>query len=168
MFPAVPIVFGEAVFDGDDGILADPVAPEFRHLFGGALGLVGFLEDVFLAGAIVELARRGIERDGNLLAGLVAGGGDGFENALERLFVGFQIGREAAFIADGGGIAVLLEHGLQVMEHFDAPAQRFVKAGSADGHDHEFLHVHGIIGVRAAIEDVHHRDGKSVGRGIAR
>src|SRR5262249_50590573 len=27
----------------------------------------------------------------------------------------------------------------------------------ADGHDHEFLHVDGIVGVRAAIDDVHHR-----------
>ena len=30
--PAVPVVFGEAVFDGDDGVLADPVVPEVGHL----------------------------------------------------------------------------------------------------------------------------------------
>ena len=122
--PAVPVVFGEAVFDGNDGILAHPIGPELDHLLGGARGLVGFLEDVFLAGAVVELARGGIERDGDLLAGFVSRGGDGFEDAFERLFVGFQVGREAAFVADGGRVAVFLEHSLQVVKNFDAPAQR--------------------------------------------
>ena len=119
--PAVPIVFGEAVFDGNDRVLAHPIGPERDHLLGGARGLVGFLEDVFLAGGVVELAGGGIERDGDLLAGLVAGGGDGFENAIDGLFVRFQVGREAAFVADGGGVAALLQHGLQGVENFDAP-----------------------------------------------
>ena len=130
--------------------------------------LSDFLKTYFLDGAIVELARGGIDGDGNLLAGLVAGGGDGFEDALEGFFVGFEIGREAAFVADGGGVAVLFQHGFQIVEDFDAPAQGLVKARSAERHHHEFLHVDGIIGVRAAIENVHHRDGKRAGRGIAR
>ena len=64
----------------------------------------------------------------DLFAGLVSRGGDGFEHALERFFVGFQVGREAAFVSDGGRVAVFLQHGFQVMEYLDAPAQRF--AGS--------------------------------------
>ncbi len=130
--------------------------------------LSDFLKTYFFAGCVVELAGGGIERDRDLLAGLVAGGGDGFENAFERFFVGFQIGREAAFVADGGGVAVLLQHGFQIVEDFDAPAQRFVKIRRAERHHHEFLHVDGIIGVRAAVENVHHRNGKDVGRGVAR
>jgi hypothetical protein len=47
--PAVPIVFGHAVFDGDDRILPDPVGPELHHLLGGALALVGLLEHVLFA-----------------------------------------------------------------------------------------------------------------------
>ena len=68
----------------------------------------------------------------DLLAGLVAGGGDGFEDDFERFFVGFQIGREAAFVADGGGVAVLLQHGFQGVENFDAHAQRFAKIRRAE------------------------------------
>ena len=49
------------------------------------------------------------------------------------------------------------------MENFDAPAQGFVKIGRAKGHDHEFLNVHGIIGVRAAVQNIHHGDWESVG-----
>ena len=32
MLPAGPVVFGEAVFDADDGVLVDPVLPEGGHL----------------------------------------------------------------------------------------------------------------------------------------
>ena len=45
------------------------------------------------------------------------------------------------------------------MENFDAPAQGFVEIGRTERHDHEFLDVHGIIGVRATVDDIHHRDG---------
>src|SRR5271169_767711 len=107
-FPAVPIIFGETVFDGNDGIFGCPGFPEFHHLGGSARGFVGFFEDVFFCGAIVEFAGGGIEGDSDLFAGLVAGRGDGFQNTLESFFVGFQVGRKTAFIADGCGIAVLL------------------------------------------------------------
>src|SRR5271156_372928 len=170
-FPAVPIVFGEAVFDGDDGIFGGPGFPEFHHLCRGAGGFIRFFEDVFFGGAVVEFAGGGIERDGDLFAGFVAGGGDGFQDALESFFIRFQVGREAAFIAHGGGIAVFLQHGFQMVEDFDAPAQGFAEIGCADGHDHEFLDVYGIIGVGAAIDDVHHGGGEGVGgfvAGIAR
>ena len=32
VLPAVPVVFGQAVFDGDDGILAHPAIPRTPHL----------------------------------------------------------------------------------------------------------------------------------------
>ena len=44
--PALPIVFRHAVFNRDDRILPHPIGPELHHLLGGALALVGFLEDV--------------------------------------------------------------------------------------------------------------------------
>ena len=168
MFPSGPIVFGQAVFDGDDGELPHPVGPELRHLFRGARGLVGLLEDVFAARLVVEFAGRGIERDGDVLAGLVACRRDGFENDLDGLFVRFQVGREAAFVAHRRGIAALVQHGLQAVKDFDAHAQGFVERLCADGHGHEFLQVHGIVGVRAAVENVHHRHGEHVAGRIAR
>ena len=103
-----------------------------------------------------------------MFAGLVAGRRDGFENDFDGFFVRFQVGREAAFVADRRGVAALVQHGLQAMEDFDAHAQGFVKRLCADGHGHEFLQVHGIVGVRAAIQDVHHRHGKRVAGRVAR
>ena len=48
------------------------------------------------------------------------------------------------------------------MEHLGAPAQCFLKGGCAHRHDHEFLCVHGVGGVCAAVQDVHHGHGQAV------
>ena len=134
-------------------------------------GFVGFLEHVFSAGLVKEFAGGGVERDGHLLARLVAGRNDGFQNDLNGFFVGFAAGSKTALIAHGSGVAVPLQGGFERVENFDAPAERFAESGSADGHGHEFLKIHGAIGVGAAIEDIHHGNGKQVGGvvgGIAR
>src|SRR5262249_25881545 len=107
--PAFPVVFGKAVFDGNDGILADPGVPEVDHLVARNLALVALLEDVLVLFLVVELAGGWIERDGDLLAGLVAGCFDGFENQLDGFGVRLERGRESAFIADGRVVAVLLK-----------------------------------------------------------
>ena len=44
-----------------------------------------------------------------------------------------------------------------------APAQRLGEGRRADRHDHELLEVDVVVGVRAAVEDVHHRHGQHVG-----
>ena len=49
------------------------------------------------------------------------------------------------------------------MEDFRAPAQRFGEGGGAVGNNHELLRIDGIVGVRAAVEDVHLRHGQKVG-----
>ena len=85
--PAVPVVFGEAVFDADDGVFVDPVLPEGGHLFGGELALVGFLEDVLAGFFVVELAGGGVEGDGDVCSGVVAGELDRFEDEVEGFFV---------------------------------------------------------------------------------
>ena len=54
------------------------------------------------------------------------------------------------------------------MKDFDAHAQGLIKRLCAHRHGHKFLKVHGIIGVRAAIQNVHHRHGKRVAGRIAR
>ena len=46
-----------------------------------------------------------------MLAGLIACGSDGFENDFDGFLVRLQVGREAAFVADRGGIAALVQHG---------------------------------------------------------
>ena len=88
-----------------------------------------------------------------LVAGLLDRGRDRFE----RVFGRFQIRRETAFVADRGGKAAIFQHALQRMKDFRAVAKRFAKSRRAFRHDHEFLEIDRRIGMRAAVEDVHHR-----------
>ena len=49
------------------------------------------------------------------------------------------------------------------MEHLGAPAQGLFEAGRhPTGHDHKLLRVHGVGGVCAAVQDVHHGHGQAV------
>ena len=68
-----------------------------------------------------------------------------------------QIRREAALVADIGVVAGVLQRLLQRVEHLGADAHGFGEARGADRHDHEFLEVDRIVGVHAAVDDVHHR-----------
>src|SRR4029077_2671418 len=80
--PAVPIVLGHTVLDGDDWILFHPLGPELYHLLGGPLTLVGFLENVLAAFFVIELTGSWIEREPDLSTRFVASFGDGFEHDI--------------------------------------------------------------------------------------
>ena len=68
-----------------------------------------------------------------------------------------QVGGETALVPDRGRHAALLQQALQRVEHLGAAAQRVAKALRADWNDHELLHVQAVVGVGAAVDDVHHR-----------
>ena len=46
---------------------------------------------------------------------------------------------------------------MQRVEALGAPAQRLGERGRADGHQHELLQLELVVGVRAAVDHVHHR-----------
>ena len=73
-----------------------------------------------------------------------------------------EVGREPALVADAGGQAALLDHRLQRVVDLGSPAQRLGEGRRADRGDHELLDVHVVVGVRAAVQDVHHRDRQHV------
>ena len=53
------------------------------------------------------------------------------------------------------------------MEGLGPVAQRLGEGGRSDRHHHELLEVHGIVGVLAAVEGVHHRHWQAGGAGAA-
>ena len=67
-----------------------------------------------------ELGRGAVERQGDLLAGLVAGLLDRGHDEVERRLRRFQVRREAAFVADVGVVAGVLEALLQRVEYLGA------------------------------------------------
>ena len=94
------------------------------------------------------------------MPGLHAGLADGFEHDFDRLAVRLQVRREAAFVADAGRLPAPLQDAAQRVEDFGAGPQRLGERGGADRHHHELLEVDARVGVRAAVQDVHHRDGQ--------
>ena len=141
------------------GILADPVRPEFDHLLRRLLALVRFLEDVFLLILVEKFAATQDQAPVPIcFARLVAGLRDGFHQHFERFVIRFQAWCEPAFVADRSRVAALLQHALQRVECLRAHAQRLGKLCRADGSNHEFLKIHRVVGMRAAIDDVHHRN----------
>ena len=95
--------------------------------------------------------------------GAEPGFADRLDDEIQRGPVVLEVGGEAPLVADARGQAALLDHGLQRLVDLGPPAQRLGEGGGADRGDHELLDVHVVIGVRAAVEDVHHRDGQHVG-----
>ena len=93
----------------------------------------------------------------HLLARLVAGLLDRLHDEVERGLRALQVRREAALVADIGVVAGVLQALLQRVEDFRAPAHGVAQRRRADRHDHEFLEVDRVVGMRAAIDDVHHR-----------
>ncbi len=161
--PAFPVRLGHAVFEGDDRIGVGEARPHIHQLLLRQLG-AGLGLDVALLLLIPPLGGSGVDGDLEVLAGLVAGLLDGLHDDLEGVLVLGQVGGVAAFVAHArGGSAVLLEHGLEGVEHLGAAAQGFLEGGRGDRHDHELLDLHVVGGVRAAVQDVHHRHGQLLG-----
>ena len=55
----------------------------------------------------------------------------------------------------------------QRVENFGTHANGFFNGGSGNRHNHEFLNVNRVVGMLAAVNDVHHRNRQSAGHGAA-
>ena len=155
--PAVPVVLRHAVFDRRDGVIGD----QLGEIFGLLLRAQGFASAFIHIGALLEeLGRGAIEAEIDVPARLEARLLDGFHDEIQRRLGARQVRREAALVAHVGVVAGILEGLLEGVEDLGAHAHRLGEAVGADGEDHEFLEIDGIVGVRPAIDDVHHRHRK--------
>ncbi len=161
--PAVPVVLVERVLDRDDRVGGDQV------------GVVG---DHLVAGALARPRRRTCRREQNSVAATSSASAmslpsvrpaaltaSAIRSSAARLLS--RLGREAALVAEAGGQALLLQHRLERVVDLGARAQRLAEGRRADRRDHELLDVDVGVGVRAAVEDVHHRHRQQVGVGAA-
>ena len=157
--PAIPIIFCTTVFDRYDRETSRELFVIIDQLVRRAFRTVGFFEDVSVLIRVIKFRRGRIERDKNLLTKFVARFFHGACDRFQRIFDRAQIGRETAFVADGSGKAARFQHLFQRMKNLDAVTKRLGESRCAFRHDHEFLEVNRRIGVRASIQNVHHRHG---------
>ena len=128
----LPVVFVESVLDRNDREGVDPLLPERDHLVARLAAALRFRQLVAPLGE--EGAGGGIERDGDVLAGLVAGGLDRLHDQFAGLFVALEIGRKAALVADRRRVALALEELRQRVEGFGPVAQGLGEVRRADRH----------------------------------
>ena len=152
--PAVPVVLGHAVLDREDRVLACEFGEVIGH--GFRLERPAFACELVLA-VLEEFGRCTVERDMDVVAWLVTGLLDRLHDEIERDRCAFEIRCEAALVAHIGAMTGSREFLLERVEDFSAHADRFSHRIGADRHDHEFLEIDRIVGMRAAIDDVHHR-----------
>src|SRR6266699_4523726 len=162
--PAVHVVFRHAVFDRDDRITRGEIGEIFCLLRARA-GLV--LAAIDVSAVLEEFGGGAIQPQHDVGAGLVAGLADRGHDELERSIRRRQVWREAALVADIGVMAGLFQFSAQGVENLRAAAQRLGKRLGADRQDHEFLKIDRIVGMHAAIDDVHHRYRQGPRRGAA-
>ena len=116
-------------------------------------------------GAVLEdLAGGRVERDGHVVARAVAGGLDPRDQHLERRLVRVEVRREAALVSHGRGEPAVVEGALQGVEDLHSDAEALREARRPHRHDHELLEVDLVVGVRAAVQHVHHRHRQHVRR----
>ena len=152
--PAVPVRLAHAVLDGDDREAIGEVRQIAGEGGGGEAALLG-LEPV--VAVLEELRARHVEPEIHVLPRPVTGLLDRLDEGRERRLVRGKIRRKAALIAHGRGQAACGEQLLQGVEDLGPVAQRFAEARCAHREDHELLDVERIVGVRAAVDDVHLR-----------
>ena len=110
-----------------------------------------------------EFARCAVKADGHVLAGYVAGAFDGLDDYVEGVLGAVEVGGKAALVAYSGAEVALFQYALEVVEYLGAHADALAERSGADGTNHELLEADGSVGVGAAVDDVHHGHGQSVG-----
>src|SRR5699024_1956653 len=107
--------------------------------------------------SVVEFAGRYVQSYPHVIARLVSRLFYGLYDDLYSLLVGGKIRSKTAFVTYSSVHALSLEDALQIVEDFGSHSQRFSEGLSSYRHYHEFLYIHRVVGMRTAVEDVHHR-----------
>ncbi len=160
--PAVPVLLVQRVLDGDQGVRRDQLGVVGGHLGGAALGALEGVRAVD-----VELGGGHVQGECDVPARGEAGLADRLQDQVQRLAVTRQRGGEAALVAEAGVEPPALQDGLEGVVGLGTPAQGLREGGRADRRDHELLDVDVGVGVRAAVDDVHHRHREQVRVGTA-
>jgi len=107
---AVPVVLIETVLDGNNRILADETGIVVDHTFTGQLPSALAFEHIKVLFLVKERACRRVERDHDIIAGLVTGFAYRFDDDHEGFLVRFEVGCETALVADRSVVTLFLEH----------------------------------------------------------
>ena len=113
-------------------------------------------EAIHAALGVVVFRGSGVHGEHDVAARLVARGLARLNDVLQGLFVGLQVGSETALVAHAATEASFMQNLLQRVINLGAPTQALGERLGANRHNHEFLEVNVVVGMHAAVENVHH------------
>src|SRR3546814_3315975 len=99
----------------------------------------------------------------NFFSRLKASRFDGLQYRFNSLFVRTDVRCKPTFITHIGRISFFLQDRFKVMEYFHSHPKRFAESISAYRHDHKFLKIDFVIGMRATVEDIQQWNRKGIG-----
>src|SRR5258708_10421218 len=162
--PTVPVVFAEAVLDGDNGIFRDPLFVQINHFTGAKR--TSLTCQIILA-VLIEFRGGGIHTQENIHAWLITCRLNGCHDHFQCFAVGAEGGSETTFITDIGIQLFTMKDLFQPLVDLSAHTQGVTEGGSAYGKNHVLLHIAGIVGVFTAVQNIHHGNGPASARNTA-
>ena len=157
--PAVPITLVHAVLDRDYRVLIDPVRQEVGE--AGRIERLAFRGEQIPA-VFVELAARRIQAQIDVSSALEAGFFDCLQYDLDRLFIRSQIRCETALVTYCGSQRPAAQHRFECMKNLGAVAYRLADRARGNREYHELLQIDAVVGMLAAVDDIHHGYGHAV------
>ena len=105
----------------------------------------------------VEFGRSRIDGDHHIITGGASGSLNRLADIVERLVSRINRRRKATLITDRSRMPGLRQKRFQRVKNLRTNAHGIRKIHRTNRHDHEFLNIQRVVGMRAAIHDVHHR-----------
>ena len=163
-FPTVKVIFAHPVLDRLDRVPRAKVGKIGSHLVGRER--LAFANH-FVFAVLEEFGRGTVQRQYDIVAGRVACLFDARHDEIQRIGGRGEVRREASFVAYCGRQPLVMQAFFQRMENFCADTHCVSQIFRTDRHDHEFLKIYRIVGMFAAIDDVHHGNRQDMRRHAA-
>ena len=107
---------------------------------------------------IIELRRSTVHSDSYILTRLVSGSLNCSHNRTQCILCSVKSRSKTSFITNSSTQTTVVQNFLQCVEYFGSHTQTFTETLCAYRADHKFLKCNRSIGVRATIDNVHHRN----------
>ena len=158
--PAVPVVFVATVFDGVDRVFFGEFFKVCCLLLRVALCAAFTFElRVVIDTVFEELGGCTVESECDVATDLVASCFNCLCECVEGIFCAVELRCETAFVTYSCAEATIVENLLEAVEALSTHADGFAECSGTDWADHELLECDRCVGVRATVDNIHHRHG---------
>ena len=160
-FPAFPVFFVKSIFYRYDRIFLNKLFPMLDKFCWCKL-CTCLWKNIFTLLFAFPFAGGCVHSNHKILAWFITCIFNSFQNVLNSFFIACKVRSETAFIANRCCKTLRLEKCCECVKNFCTPTECFFKAWSTNRHNHKFLNINCVSCMSTTIENVHHRNRKTV------